>query len=189
MLHTRRSSHADHKMRDLVRDFAGALYATPAQAAEELGRSIHTLAKWRKDGNGPPWTRHQNGWGILYDREGLMLWKCLQGARHNRFTRLRHLKDSDFLTERQAAAILCVSQSTMVLWRKQGRITPRAVPSDFNLGGKMYLYALNEVEALAERITLRRGLGRGRGSATMLSDAAATPSSASSTFKPAPQML
>ena len=61
-----RSTHADHKMRDLLRDFAGALYATPAQAAEELGRSIHTLAKWRKDGNGPPWTRHQNGWGILY---------------------------------------------------------------------------------------------------------------------------
>ena len=178
MSRPRRTTHADHKMRDLLRDFAGALYATPAQAAEELGRSIHTLAKWRKDGNGPPWTRHHNGWGILYDREGLVLWQYLQGERHNRFTRLRHLKDSDFLTERQAAAILCVSQSTMVFWRNQGRITPRAVPSDFNLGGKIYLYALNEVEALAERITLRRGLGRGRGSATMLADAATTSSNA-----------
>lgn len=164
MPRSRRSTRrADREMRALLRDFAGALYATPAQAAEELGRSIHTLAKWRKDRIGPPWTHHPNGWGILYDREGLMLWQCLQGARHNRFTRLHNFRDADLLTERQAAAILGVSQSTMVLWRKQGRITPRAVPSGFNLGGKMYLYPLDDVEALVERITPRRGLGRGRG--------------------------
>jgi hypothetical protein len=157
-------SPGDREFRDLLHQARSALYATPAQAADILGRSLSILAKWRKAGVGPRWRRDENGWSILYRRQDLLRWQPGDGKRRNRFTRLDQYGDIDLLTEREAAWILDVSQSTMVKWRKEGKLKPQTVPSRFNLGRMMYLYPLMYVLELEKRVKPQCGLGRGKGS-------------------------
>ncbi len=48
---------------------------TPAEAAARLRRSVHTLANWRPQGKGPPFTKNpgRNG-GVLYPIDALERW-------------------------------------------------------------------------------------------------------------------
>ena len=46
-------------------------WVTPAELAEELGKSVTTLQNWRTRGDGPPW---YNLGGVRYDRADIDKW-------------------------------------------------------------------------------------------------------------------
>jgi hypothetical protein len=174
-----RTPCADREARGLLRDLDRSLIAleyadhfTPKQAAEFLGRTIHILAKWRKQGSGPPWITHPDGWHVLYPFKGLVQWVVDQGGRRHRFTRFDKLHADGFMTEDEAAAFLGVGRATLARWRRDGKVAAEAVPSKFNVGGMMHLYSRLYLLSVRPCVKPRKGLGRGRGTAKRLAEEA-----------------
>ncbi len=54
-------------------------YATEAELAQQIGRSIRTLRLWRQKRIGPPWT--EMGRRVLYHHAAIPLW--LKSLEHN----------------------------------------------------------------------------------------------------------
>lgn len=169
---TRKADREDRRLlRDLERSLITLDHANhfpPKEAADFLGRTVHILAKWRKEGAGPPWKTHPNGWNVLYPFDGLVQWLVNQGGRRHRFTRFDKHRADGLMTEREASDFLGVSQATLARWRREGKVAAKAVPSRFNVGGAMHLYSRLYLLSLRPLVRPRRGLGRGRGAAKRL---------------------